>query len=117
MTEDDGLGAACFELALSIKITDKPVASHEARGLAQQFETIAAGFESKELAIDKPLLARAVLYLAHVHAIPPMGDNTEWLTNMLTAVLEVARPNTGVEEEDKQFLRDMLSGINSLLEE
>jgi hypothetical protein len=116
-TNTEEVAEACLELALNIKMIDKPITSHEARDLAREFAQIATGFESDKLDIDRPLLARAIRYLAHVHAMPPMGDNTEWFTNMLTAVIEVARPNTAVDGEAKLFLRDMLHGINSLLEE
>ena len=35
--------------------------------------------------------------------------------NMLRAVLEVAKPNIGVSDENKQFLRDMRDGIDEVL--
>jgi hypothetical protein len=57
------------------------------------------------------LITRAVRYLAKVHAIPPMDENTSWFYDMLRVALEIARPNTGVNDENKQFLKDMLYGI------
>jgi hypothetical protein len=47
--------------------------------------------------------------------MPPMDDNTVWFSEMLRAVLEIARPNTGVEEENKAFLRDVRQGIDRVL--
>ena len=46
------------------------------------------------LGIDVPVVTRAVAYLTQAHAIPPMGDHTDWF-EMPDAVLEVARPNSG----------------------
>jgi hypothetical protein len=36
---------------------------------------------------------------------------------MLSAVLEIARPNCGVERQGREFLNDMTEGIKSLLNE
>jgi hypothetical protein len=109
--KDDGLERACLELALAIKIVKEPISSDDARGLAQRFLSIAQDQVCAPLEIDKPLIARAVRYLTQVHAIPPMGDDTRWFSDMLRAVLEIARPNTVVGDDNKEFLRDMLLGI------
>jgi len=60
-------------------------------------------------------ICRSLRCLGQVHAIPPMGDDTGWLYNMLRAVLEVATPNIGVSDENKQFLRDVRDGIDEVL--
>jgi hypothetical protein len=116
MTNIDVLDQACFDLALSIKMVGQPIASHEARDLANRFAQIAADLVSEPLNIDRPLLARAVTYLTQAHAIPPMGDNTQWFADMLSALIEVARPNSGLDENGKAFLADMLEGINNPIE-
>jgi len=59
---------------------------------------IAASFVSEPLEIDIPLITRAVRYLGQVHAIPPMDEDTQWFSNMLQVVLEIARPNSGMDE-------------------
>lgn len=112
---ENDLEQACLELALAIKIVKEPISSDEARGLAVRFVAIAQEFVFAPLEIDRPLVARAVRYLAQVHAIPPMGDDTQWFSNMLAAVLEIARPNTEVSEENTEFLRDMRQGIGQSL--
>jgi hypothetical protein len=40
-----------------------------------------------------------------------MGDHTEWFGYMLDAVLEVARPNSGLDGQAREFLKDMRDGI------
>jgi hypothetical protein len=93
----------------------KPIDAAEITAVAEKFFKIAKQQVSPELKIDIPLVTRAVRYLGQVHAMPPMDDNTVWFSEMLRAVLEIARPNTGVEEENKAFLRDMRDGIDQSL--
>jgi hypothetical protein len=37
-----------------------------------------------------------------------------WFGYMLDTVLEVARPNSGLEDVAKEFLKDLRDGINSM---
>jgi hypothetical protein len=71
---------------------------------------------SDGLNIDMPLLERAVRYINAVHGMP-MGDDPTWFEYMMRALIEVARPNTGLDRENKAFLLDLEQGIHSLLEE
>ena len=64
---------------------------------------------------DVALITRAVRYLSHVHAVPPMDEDMQWLENMLDAVLEIARPVTDINGEARYFLQDMAQGINQSL--
>lgn len=109
------LEQACLDLAPAIKIVNEPISSAEARGLAGRFAGIAREFVSAPLDIDRLLIARAVRYLTQVHAIPPMGDDTRWFSTMLAAVLEIARPNSAVDDKGREFLSDMTEGISSLM--
>lgn len=63
------------------------------------------------LGINVPVVTRAVAYLTQAHAMPPMGDHTDWFGYMLDAVLEVARPNSGLDGRAREFLEDMRDGI------
>jgi hypothetical protein len=112
------LEAACFELARSAKWVQKPIDSDEIRDLAARFVEIAKSriFVSDDLRIDAPLIARAARYLTQAHGMPT-GDDTQWFGSMLTAVLEVARPNSGLDEEGQAFLKDMREGIDSILDD
>lgn len=111
----DGLRQACFELARITKWDLKPVDTAAIQSLADRYYEIASGQVNAEMDIDEGLVARAVNYLANVHAMPPMGENTSWFSDSLRVVLEVARPNAGVNDENKEFLKEMLNGIaNSL---
>jgi len=112
---DDELRKSCFDVARTTKWSRKPVDSAEITALANKLYEIAKGQVSPELEIDLPLITRAVRYVGQVHAMPPMDEDTGWFYDMLRVVLEIARPNTGVEEENKEFLRDMLQGIEQSL--
>ena len=114
-SENDALEQACFELARTTKWTKKPIDSSEISELSPRLMDIARSYVSAPLAIDIPLITKAVRYLTHVHAIPPMGDDTRWFQNMLAAVLEIARPNSVFDEQEQEFLRDMLDGITKQL--
>jgi hypothetical protein len=111
----DELQQACFDIARSTKWARKPVDAAEITAVADKLSEIAKQQVSPELEIDIPLITRAVRYLGQVHAMPPMDDDTSWFFDMLRVVLEIARPNTGVEQENKEFLRDMLQGIGRSL--
>jgi hypothetical protein len=116
-TDDDELKGACLELARTTKWSQKPIDAQLLTTLAEKFEEIARGFIEPSLERDIPLIVKAIRYLNHVHAIPPMDDNTMWFYNMLSVVVEIARPNTVVDERGKPFLEEMLTGINELLTE
>jgi hypothetical protein len=115
MDENEELKNACFDVARTTKWALKPVDTAEINAHAEILYQIAKEHVSEPLQIDLPLITRAVRYLRQVHAMPPMDDNTMWFYNMLRVALEIARPNTGVEEENKEFLRDMRDGIDEVL--
>jgi hypothetical protein len=114
MSTEEDLAKACFELARTAKWTQRPIDASEIISLAARFETIAKERKSEELAIDEPILTRAVRYIAQAHGMP-FGDDTRWFENMLTALLEVARPNSGLDLNGRAFLRDMMDGIEDSL--
>lgn len=116
MNESLGLADACFELSRVLKWSkDNPAAEAEIGSLTEKLNSIAMKrvHDGDTLGIDVPVVTRAIAYLTQAHAIPPMGDQTEWFGYMLDAVLEVARPNSGLDGQAREFLKDMLDGIAS----
>lgn len=111
----DELAQSCFELARTTKWAQKPVDAATITAFADKLTHIAKGQVSEPLGIDIPLITRAVRYLTNAHAIPPMDEDTQWFYEMLRVVLEIARPNTVVDDENKAFLQDMLHGIGKSL--
>lgn len=60
---------------------------------------------------DPNLIIRAVLYLPHTHAIPPMRDDTSWFQDMLAVSVELACPHCGTTADLKAFFGDLEEGI------
>jgi hypothetical protein len=61
---------------------------------------------------DPNLLTRAIRYIAHTHAIPPMGTDIEWFATMVQCLIELAVPNTGQTPDSSAFLHDVQEGIS-----
>lgn len=57
------------------------------------------------------VIANAVRYLAHTQAIPPMGTDTAWFMNSLGTLLEVAVPNSTLDQDSEPFLDQLQEGI------
>lgn len=112
---DDDLQTACFELARTAKWSRKPYDAELLSSLAAKFEEICRGFVEDSLGRDLPLIVKAIRYLGQVHALPIMDDDTHWLYSMLSVVVEIARPNTIVDERGKPFLEEMKKGIDHML--
>jgi hypothetical protein len=110
------LEEACFEVARTTKWTRRPIDADDICRHAQRLFEIAREEVYEPLGRDAALITRAVHYLGTAHAIPPMDENTEWFAQMLSAVVEVARPNSFHEGKGQEFLKDMLEGIQSRLE-
>jgi hypothetical protein len=65
---------------------------------------------------DPNLVVRAVRYLAHAHAIPPMKQDLTWFRNMLEAAIELACPNSIHTPESAEFFDDIEEGIRDARE-
>ena len=64
---------------------------------------------------DPNLLVRTVRYLAHTHALPPMGKDIRWFSNMLEVLVELACPNTNLPRGGKEFVTDLRRGLSAKL--
>lgn len=114
MTSTDTIEAACFELARTTKWARRPIDAQEITSLAERYSVIA----KRELSpgfIEEPVVARAIRYIAQAHGMP-MDDDTSWFVRTLRALLEVACPNSGLDEQGQEFLQDMLAGIEEARE-
>jgi hypothetical protein len=114
MNESVALADACFALARVLKWSKDTAASEREIGsLAEKLNTIAMERvdDRDTLGIDVPVVTRAVIYLTQTHAFPEIGGRTDWFGYMLDAVLEVARPNSGLDGQAREFLKDRRDGI------
>ena len=86
--------------------------SAEIAFLGHRYTEIARGYAYEHY--DLPLIIRAVRYINQAFGLPQMSD-TYWFATVLPIVLEIDRPNTGLDEASKAFLKDMLEGIEQSL--
>jgi hypothetical protein len=116
----EGLHAACVEIARTTLWRPK----EEVQPTEEDVEALAAQYVEHALrridfvtgqGRDPNLLVRAARYLAHTHALPPMGNNTGWFPEMLDVLIELACPNTGLPRQGKAFMADLRRGISEKL--
>ena len=111
--DEDALSAACYDVAKQTLWRRGPVSMDQIQSLAERLRGIAMDFPDfvAGQGRDPNLVVRAIRYMAHVHAIPPMGDDTQWFYEVLHALVEVACPNAVVGADDVAFLDDLARGI------
>jgi len=104
---------ACFEVARNTMWDTRPIDVADIESVANRFFEIAKDHEEFIVGQgqDPNLITRAVLYLAHSHAIPPMRDNIQWYSDMLATLVELACPNVRAIEENEAFYHDIEEGI------
>jgi hypothetical protein len=84
---------ACYELASKTMFDSEPEPSG-IRAVAAKFFNIAlehAGFVPQSE--DRNVIARAVYYIAQIHAFAYQRDDTRWFHQALTVLLELAHPS------------------------
>lgn len=107
------LKAVCYEVATNTMWAQRPVDVASIEAVSARFFKIAQEQEQfvTELDRDPNLIVRAVRYLNHAHAMPPMRDDTQWFYDMLRVLIELACPDTGASPELEAFFRDIEEGI------
>lgn len=109
----DELAAACNEVASNTMWDLRPVDVDSIEAVAAKFFEIAESREQfvTEEGRDPNLIIRAVRYLNHVHAMPPMRSDTQWFDDMLQVVIELACPNEEASPHLEAFFKDIETGI------
>lgn len=111
-----GLMAACKEVAR--QVLPGPAASSDlVETLALQYYRIAEDHQDfvRRQREDDDVIEHAVRYIAAVHAIPPYGTDTAWFQCKLSAILEIAVPNSWLSEESAKLLPCLQVGIAEAL--
>lgn len=115
--EPSDLEQACREVAKEVLWRNGAASADVVETLAAKFLTIAAehqDFVRRQRESDA-VIANAVRYMAHVHAIPPSGTDTRWFAEVLHVLMELAVPNTGLTEPSAAFLVNVQEGIRESL--
>ncbi|KAA9346095.1 hypothetical protein [Adhaeribacter soli] len=124
--EKDKIKEACFHLATDLLCLEYNQSFENVDSNLPQLSRMTDGFHRialenldliKDLGGSEELLVRAINYVSNVHAIPPLIENYRWFDNTLRTLLELACPNSGVTDENKKFLHDLINGINESLED
>jgi hypothetical protein len=107
------LKAACHKVAKTTMWAQQPIDAALIEALAERFLKIAEHHEPfiVEQGRDPNLITRAVHYLAYSHAMPPMNDDTNWFSDMLDVLVELACPNSIGSRRLELFYRDIEEGI------
>lgn len=114
----EALRAACFEAARKSMADIRPTDVAKIKRLAEIFyrHSLHQVGRLRDHGHDPQILVRAVVYLAHTHAISPMHDSTEWFMFMLRALLELACPEVEQSTDSICFLSDLEHGIRNARE-
>lgn len=121
MTEQLYKGAlndACIALAKQVLWTSNGVSNDIVETLAARFQEEALHHFEFIIGQDRDpnMLTRAVHYLIDSHAIPPMGSDITWFRKMLSCLIELSVPNSGLTSKGAEFLRDLQVGIADSIE-
>jgi hypothetical protein len=113
--DHDRLRIACLEVARSIAWRGNPIDEVLAKAFAEILlkealfhEQFLVGQER-----DPNIITLAVSYLAHAHAIPPMGTDTAWFREGLSVLIELCCPNSAGRLEDERLYREIETGLAS----
>jgi hypothetical protein len=108
---ESALKEACLKVAKNAVWDIKPYDASIITNLTESYYKIACDHHLEFLtdSYDDPnVLTRAIEYMASVTV--PCGEQTEWFSTYLEALIEVACPNL-FSEEKLAFLNDIESGI------
>jgi len=109
----DALQRACYSIARETMWTREPVDVDRIQAISDSFFKHALDLEKfvADMGRDPNIIVRCAEYLARVHAIPPMRDDTRWFIDMFDALMEVAVPNSGGTRDSERFFQDLEEGI------
>lgn len=111
---DDDLMAACKEVARTVLWRQGETSADVVETQAHRYYQIACQHQNyiRQNCDTDDVIANAVRYIARVHAIPPSGTDTVWFSLALEVLLELAVPNTVLEDEESaRFLSNVQQGI------
>jgi len=108
---------SCKTVAREVLWRNGAASSDVVETLAQKFLAIAQEHQDfvRQQRESDDVIAHAVRYIAHVHAIPPAGTDTAWFRQTLSVLMELAVPNAGLTEDTARLLPCIQQGIRESL--
>lgn len=115
--ETSDLERACREVARVVLWNNGAASADVVETLALRFLLIAEEHQDfvRQQRESDEVIANAVRYIAHVHAIPPSGTDTNWFRDTLAVLMELAVPNMGLNEASAKFLPNLQEGVRESL--
>lgn len=111
----DAISIACAELARQVLWRGGAASSDVVETLASAYYEVAQTYRGMFGSVpernDDAVIERAVQYLAHVHATPLSVTDVQWFDTALGVLLELAAPNTLLDEAAAELLPDLQRGI------
>ncbi len=120
MLDTEALRDACREVAkATLWQTPEPYAIGDIIDSDQIARTVEAYFaEARQRAQDLAeeghdpnIVTRAVVYLAHEHAIPPMKDGVRWFQDALDVLVRLVSPITHPRRAAAFFMEDLEQAV------
>jgi hypothetical protein len=110
----DRLRIACLEVARNVAWRGNPVEGVLARAFAEILYEDALFHEEFLVGQERDpnIITFAVSYLAHAHAIPPMGTEIAWFREGLSVLVELCCPNSEGRREDERLYNEIEMGIS-----
>jgi hypothetical protein len=116
MLDIEALRAACKEVAKStLWQTPEPydirdvIDTDQIKGTVEGYLTEARqrAHDLEEEGHDPNIVTRAVVYLAHEHALPPMKDEVGWFRDALDVLLRLVNPLSPPSRAAALFMQDL----------
>lgn len=116
MLNKEALHAACREVASHLLWrNNETTPEEEIEEFTEQLTDAATRWFDDEHH-DKRHVVAAVRYMAHVHAIPPIGRNVAWFIDSMCVLMELVNPNSTVPPAAREFLEDLHEAVGEWLE-
>lgn len=111
------LGRSCLAVAREVLRQNGTASSDLVETLAARFLVLAKDHQDfvRQQRETDDVIAHAVSYIAHVHANPSRGTDTGWFRDILAALIELAVPNAGLDEDAARLLPDLQYGLRQSL--
>lgn len=109
----DRLSLSCLELARSIVWHKSPVDDVLAKSFAAILLNEAVRHEEFLIGQGRNpnIITFAVSYLAHTHAIPPLGTDLGWFRDGLAVLIELCSPNCRGRSADERLYKEIEHGL------